>query len=155
MNKALQDLAKLQKVAIGFVYQRVFDRDFNRIGDYYLRQVPELCVGMFQEGWLTCLKVLDTLVEHPTWVVVLPEAILLDPLEPYLPMILWGFNKEDYTNHLVEEGFEGKNEVGDLGVANELGAEAREKRVGTGGQNSPPKVKYFIAFNGDGPFWNF
>ena len=39
MNKALQELVELQKVAFGKVFQKVFDRDYNRAGDSYEKQV--------------------------------------------------------------------------------------------------------------------
>ena len=37
MTKALQDLADLLKVAIGLVYEQVFNRGYDRVGDSYKR----------------------------------------------------------------------------------------------------------------------
>ena len=39
-------------------------------------------------------------------------------------MTLPGFSEEDYVNQLVEEGAKGKDEVGELGAANELRTKA-------------------------------
>ena len=47
MDKALQELVELQKVANGLVYQQVFERGFSRAGDYYLGQVAKLLPGIF------------------------------------------------------------------------------------------------------------
>ena len=37
MTKALQDLADLLKVAIGLVYEQVFNHGYDRVGDSYKR----------------------------------------------------------------------------------------------------------------------
>ncbi|GFY95323.1 hypothetical protein Acr_10g0007080 [Actinidia rufa] len=114
-NNALQDLAKLQKVAIGLVYQQVFDCGFNQTRDYYLRQAVVSC-----------------------------EAVFLDPLKPYSPMIL--------PNQPVEEGVKSENEVKDLGAANKLGAKARARGARTGGQDNPSKCKVLYCIQGG---WSF
>ena len=49
MNKALQDVAELQKVASNEVFQKVFDRGYNHVGDFYEKQVPSCIIYIFQE----------------------------------------------------------------------------------------------------------
>ena len=47
-------------MASGKVFQKVFDRGYNRAGNSYEKQVAELCPDIFQEDWLICLRELGT-----------------------------------------------------------------------------------------------
>ncbi|GFZ08905.1 hypothetical protein Acr_20g0007130 [Actinidia rufa] len=64
----------------------------------------------------TLWKVLGTPTEHPAWTTSAPEVALPSSHEPYSPMILSGFNMEDYMNQTTEEGAEGEVEMGDVGA---------------------------------------
>ena len=68
---------------------------WNRVGDHYVHQVADLSPDTFHEGWLTCLPELGTPLEHPAWTTMKSAIVLLDPLEPYSPMLLPGFNEEE------------------------------------------------------------
>ncbi|GFY96381.1 hypothetical protein Acr_11g0006870 [Actinidia rufa] len=81
---------------------------------------------------------LGTLTEYLTWTATELDAVLPNPLETYTPMILPGFNEEDYKNQSEKEGVEGEDEVGDEGETNELGAVVEGS--GVGGQDIPFKV---------------
>ena len=76
LHKALQDLAKLHKVADGLVYEWVLNHGYNQADDSYERQVAKLRPSIFQEGWLACLKELSTPMDHPTWTTPAPEVEL-------------------------------------------------------------------------------
>ena len=58
-------MTELKKVACGEVYRKVFDQGFERVGDIYERQLAELHPGIYQEGWLACLKELGIPSYHP------------------------------------------------------------------------------------------
>ena len=103
MNKALQDLAELQKVTSGEVFEQVFNRGYNRAGDFYEKQVAELRPIIFQEGWRACLRELGTPSDHPAWTAAAPPVKLPNPPAVYSPIILPGFNEEEYANQLAKE----------------------------------------------------
>ncbi|GFS37313.1 hypothetical protein Acr_00g0051320 [Actinidia rufa] len=75
--------------------------------------VAELRPSIFQEGWLACLKELGTPSDHLAWNAVNP---LIEPLDlpiVYSPLILSGFNEEEYMNQPVDdEGVAAIEEVG-------------------------------------------
>ena len=85
------------------VFERVFNRSYNRAGDSYEKQVTELHPSIFHKGWLACLKELGTPSDHPAWTVVAPSVELLDPPVVYSPLVLLGFNEEEYMNQPAEE----------------------------------------------------
>ncbi|GFZ14169.1 hypothetical protein Acr_24g0003590 [Actinidia rufa] len=72
VDKALQDLAKVQKVAQGLVYQRY------------------LTAASIQMGTTTLDKAYST------------KAVLPDPHKSYSPMILPGINEEEFANQIEE-----------------------------------------------------
>ncbi|GFS41435.1 hypothetical protein Acr_00g0074300 [Actinidia rufa] len=95
---------KFQKIACGPVYERVFNLGINRAGDNYDKQVAELCLSIYLEGWLACLTKLSIPVDHLTWTKAAPEFELMNSLESYSPLILLGFNEEEYMNHPAKKG---------------------------------------------------
>ena len=99
MNRALQDLAEFQKVAVGPRYDAwVFNRGYSRAGDSYERQVAKLYSSIYKKGWLDYLKELGIPAEHPTWIAAALKVELPDLPEAYSPLILSGFNEEKYIN---------------------------------------------------------
>ena len=54
------------------------------------------------EGWLAYLTELGIPDDNPTWVKFLPALEIPEPLMFYLPMILSGFDEEEYMNRLKE-----------------------------------------------------
>ena len=92
MNKALQDLAELQKVAFTKVFEQVFNHGYNRNRDSYEKQVAKLLPSIFQEGWLFCLKELET-SNHLEWTAAAHLVELSDPPAVYSPLILLGFTE--------------------------------------------------------------
>ena len=75
-------------------------------------QVAELCPKVFMEGWFACLTEFGIPEDNPAWAKATPTLELPAPPAPYLPMILLGFNKEEYMNHSDED-----EEVVDAAVA--------------------------------------
>ena len=63
----------------------------------------ELCPGIFQEGWIACLKELGTHSHHPAWTTIAPTVKLPDPPAVYSSNLLLGFNEEEYANQSAEE----------------------------------------------------
>ena len=111
MNNALQELAEINKVVSREVFKRVFNRGYNRAGDSYEKQVAKLCPSILQEGWLACLKEFGTPSNHQSL------DCLVEPLDQptiYSPLILLGFNEEEYMNHPTDE--EGVTAVGEVGT---------------------------------------
>ncbi|GFS32855.1 hypothetical protein Acr_00g0025110 [Actinidia rufa] len=88
-NKALQDVAKLQKVASGEVFKKVFDRGYNRTGVLVMRMEP---VRVRSEVKLEVDKI----------TVALP-AELQDLPEVYSSILLLDFNEEEYANQPPED----------------------------------------------------
>ncbi|GFY87360.1 hypothetical protein Acr_05g0009990 [Actinidia rufa] len=105
-DKVLQDLTELQVMAYGPVYERVFNRGINQVGDNYYEQVAELCPGIYIEGWLACLAELDIPGDNQAWAKTTPTAELPEPPEPYFPLIMPNFNEEEFLNQHAEEGGE-------------------------------------------------
>ena len=91
-----------------------------------MRQVAKLCSDIFQEGLLACLKELSIPTDHPAWATAAPELALSDFLKDYLPIILLGFNEEEYMNQPVEKGNQSVYEVGNTNAEDELGAREGE-----------------------------
>ncbi|GFS37066.1 hypothetical protein Acr_00g0049540 [Actinidia rufa] len=73
-NHAQQEASDLKAFACGEVYKKLFDRAFKQAGDVYERQLAELRPGVFQEGWLACLKELQIPLDHPAWSSPAPPA---------------------------------------------------------------------------------
>ena len=85
------------------MYERVFNRGMSRAGNNYDSQVAELHPSIFQESWIACLTELDIFSNHPTWAKVTPKVELPNFLDLYLPLILPGFNNEEYMNQPAKE----------------------------------------------------
>ncbi|GFZ06555.1 hypothetical protein Acr_18g0007250 [Actinidia rufa] len=98
LKKARSDLDDIRNVA------EIATRDL------YERQVANLHTGIFQEGWLTCLREIGTPSDHPTWTTLVPPLELPNPPAVYSPILLPGFNEEEYAN-FQPEGEEGDNVV--------------------------------------------
>ncbi|GFZ11369.1 hypothetical protein Acr_22g0007670 [Actinidia rufa] len=78
-------------------------------------------LSTFHEVWLVCLQEHGTSPDHPAWAVAKPTTVLLEPPEPYSPILSSGFNKEEYVNQPVEKEVEnGGVGVGDAALAEEL-----------------------------------
>ncbi|GFS38480.1 hypothetical protein Acr_00g0057740 [Actinidia rufa] len=103
-NQAQQEASELKAFACGEVYKKLFDRAFKRAGDLYERQLAELRPGVFQEGWLTCLKELKTPPDHSAWSSPAPPVQLPASLERYSPINLPDFNEEEYATLPADEG---------------------------------------------------
>ncbi|GFZ19723.1 hypothetical protein Acr_28g0004280 [Actinidia rufa] len=65
--------------------------------DVYEKQLAELCPGVFQEGWLACLKELEIPPNHPVWAFLAPPVQLPASPARYSPIILPDFNEEEYA----------------------------------------------------------
>ncbi|GFZ12790.1 hypothetical protein Acr_23g0011750 [Actinidia rufa] len=102
-DKALKDLAELEVMAYGPVYERVFKRGINRAGDNYDSQVAELPPRIYMEGWLTFLVELGIPKDNLAWSKATPTAELPDSPKAYSPMILLDFNEEEFMNWPDEE----------------------------------------------------
>ena len=86
-------------MACGEVFRKVFYHGYKRAGNSYEKQVAELHPGIFQEGWLACLRELETPFDHPAWTaptLALPIE-LPNPLVAYSLILLPGFNEEEYA----------------------------------------------------------
>ena len=91
-------MAELKKVACGEGCQKVFDLGFERTRDTYEKQLAKLHLGIYQEGWLVCLKELGIAPNHPTWVVPPPPPIqLLGPPMAYSLILLPSFDEVEYA----------------------------------------------------------
>ena len=148
MNKALQYLAELQKVAFMEVFLKVFDHGYNCAGDSYEKQVAELHPSNFQESWFAFLNQLGTPSNHFAQTAVAPQVKLPNLPAVYSSILLPSFNEEEYANQPVE----GEDGV-DVGVTQgkELGGGGGggegEGVVGAKGENAkkgnPQKEQYF------------
>ena len=87
-------MTELEKVAVGPVYKRVFDHGSSQVGEFYERQVAKLCLNIFYEGLLACLKEFNTLVKHLSWTSTALKVELPDLPKVYSPLILQGFHEE-------------------------------------------------------------
>ncbi|GFZ01113.1 hypothetical protein Acr_14g0007480 [Actinidia rufa] len=103
-NHAQQEASDLKAFACGEVYKKLFDRAFERAGDVYERQLAELRPGVFQEGWLACLKELQIPLDHPAWSSPAPPVQLPASPERYSPINLPDFNEEEYATLPAAEG---------------------------------------------------
>ena len=118
--------------------QKVFDCGYNCVGDSYEKQVAELRPSIFLKGLLACLKEPGTSLDHPTWTTTAPPVELPDSLAIYSPIILSGFNEEEYANQPVEEedGADSivtpHNELGELEVKERGLGELKEKVLNKG-----------------------
>ena len=66
-----------------------YNRGWNMAGDFYVCDMAEDRAKAFQEGWLACLKELDTPLVQPAWSVHQP--LVADPdlcPKPYLSILL-------------------------------------------------------------------
>ena len=90
-------MAELKKVACGEGCQKVFDRGFERARDTYEKQLAKLHPGIYQEGWLVCLKELGIAPNHPTWAVPPPLIQLLGPPMAYSLILLPSFDEVEYA----------------------------------------------------------
>ena len=61
-----------------------------------------ICLKVFMEGWLACLTELGIPKDNPAWAKVAPALEIPEPLVFYSPMILSGFDEEEYMNRLKE-----------------------------------------------------
>ncbi|GFY88871.1 hypothetical protein Acr_06g0008110 [Actinidia rufa] len=96
-------LTELQLTACGPVYERVFTRGINWAGDSYSRQVAEVRFESFLEGCLSYLKELGVPEDNPAWARAAPAPEFLEFLAPYSPLILPGFNEEEFLNKPEED----------------------------------------------------
>lgn len=103
-NHAQQEASDLKAFACAEVYKKLFDRAFERAGDVYERQLAELRPGVFQEGWLACLKELKIPLDHPAWSSPAPPVQLPASPERYSPIVLPDFNEEEYATLPADEG---------------------------------------------------
>ena len=134
MTRTLQDLTKLQKVAICPVYEWVFNHGYNRAGDSYERQVVKLPPNIHKEGWLGCLKEFGIPVKHPTWTMAVLRVELPNFLEAYSPLILSGFNEKEYMNQSAEEDgnitkVDGADKDNELGKGEGVGRGNRDTKL--------------------------
>ena len=72
-----------------------------------------------EEGWLACLAELRVLEDNPAWAKTAPAPEFLKPLAPYSPIILPGFDEEEYVNRpkedeVVDEVVDPSNEAAQL-----------------------------------------
>ena len=87
--------------------------------------MAELHPGSFHKHWLAYLKELGTPLDHLAWTAAIPEVVLLDLPEPYLPMILSSFNEEEYVNKPTDgEAGDGGAKVREAGVEGDPGSKA-------------------------------
>ena len=103
-NHAQQEASNLKAFACGEVYKKLFDRAFEQAEDVYERQLAELLPGIFQEGWLACLKELQIPLDHPAWSSPAPPVQLPVSPERYSPINLPDFNEEEYATLPADEG---------------------------------------------------
>ena len=103
-NHAQQEASDLKAFACADVYKKLFDRAFERAGDAYEKQLAELRPGVFQEGWLACLKELQIPLDHPAWSSPAPPVQLPSSPEQYSPIVLPDFNEEEYATLPADEG---------------------------------------------------
>ncbi|GFS40462.1 hypothetical protein Acr_00g0068690 [Actinidia rufa] len=103
-NHAQQEASDLKAFACGEVYKKLFDRTFERAGDVYERQLAEFRPGVFQEGWLACLKELQIPLDHPAWSSPAPPVQLPASPERYSPINLPDFNEKEYATLPAAEG---------------------------------------------------
>ncbi|GFS33928.1 hypothetical protein Acr_00g0031310 [Actinidia rufa] len=102
--------------------------------------------GEGQESWLAYLKEFGILADLFAWNAEAPEVVIPNPHEPYSPMILPGFNEEEYANQPEEEEAKGEDEVGDARAEGELRAGAGAS--GVRDQDIPrssPKLDTLVA----------
>ncbi|GFY82888.1 hypothetical protein Acr_02g0011280 [Actinidia rufa] len=74
-----------------------------RAGDNYDRQVAELHPRMYMKRWLACLAELGIPADNLAWSNPALGIELPKSPEPYSPMILPGFNEEEFMNRPNEE----------------------------------------------------
>ncbi|GFZ19738.1 pyruvate kinase family protein [Actinidia rufa] len=72
----------------------------------YRAQESGLRGSLPKEGWLACLKELGIPSDHPAWNAAAPPIEPSNPPAVYSPLILSGFNEEEYVNQAAvdEEG---------------------------------------------------
>ncbi|GFS37204.1 hypothetical protein Acr_00g0050620 [Actinidia rufa] len=99
-----REASDLKAFVCGEVYKKLFYRAFERVRDVYEKQLAELCPGIFQEGWLTCLKELKVPLDHPAWSSPTPPVQPLAFPERYSPIILLDFNEEEYATLPIDGG---------------------------------------------------
>ncbi|GFS46133.1 hypothetical protein Acr_00g0100310 [Actinidia rufa] len=122
-------LAELQLVVCGLMYERVFTQGVNWARDNYSRQVAEVRSESFFEGWLSCLKKLGVPEDNLAWTRATPVPEFPESLVPYSPMILPGFDEEEFLNRPKEDevAFE---PVPDLAVASDIEVADPAEEVG-------------------------
>ncbi|GFZ06578.1 hypothetical protein Acr_18g0007480 [Actinidia rufa] len=122
MNLALQENSELKKVDSGEVFQKVFDCGFNRAEDSYEKQ-------------------LVTPLDHPALNVASPSIESSDPPVVYSPLILLGFNEEEYMNQLTDKEGVAIVEVGTTQGPKFCGSEGEDADVNMAPSNELVGVK--------------
>ena len=79
-------MEELKKVACDPVFECVYNWGIDRVVDNYDKQLAKLHLGVFQDGWLVCLKELGVSPEHLAWGVAPLVVELVD-------LVLLGFNE--------------------------------------------------------------
>ncbi|GFZ01187.1 hypothetical protein Acr_14g0008220 [Actinidia rufa] len=93
LKQTQSDLADARSAAESAILQR-----------NHAQQLAELRPGVFQEGWLACLKELQIPLDHPAWSSPAPPVQLPVSPERYSPIHLPDFNEEEYATLPAAEG---------------------------------------------------
>ncbi|GFZ09640.1 hypothetical protein Acr_21g0002390 [Actinidia rufa] len=150
LDKSRGEVSKLQRVVQGPVYRRVFDYGWNRAGLFYVRNVAHERLDDFHDGWLACLKELGMPSYHPTWAAMKPPVVFPDPPEPYSPILLSGFDEEEYASRSAEEDedvVDGGAKVPKAEAEKEQEAGVKAARAEGDLQDNPRDVKCHAAFS--------
>ncbi|GFZ09226.1 hypothetical protein Acr_20g0010340 [Actinidia rufa] len=93
--------------ACGPVYERVFTQGVNRARENYNRQVVEVRSKSELQaaicGPLSCLNELDVPEDNSVWAKAVPAPNFLESFRTFFPLILPGFNKEEFLNRPDED----------------------------------------------------
>ncbi|GFY85861.1 hypothetical protein Acr_04g0005990 [Actinidia rufa] len=77
-------------------------------------------------GWLACLGELGMSADHPAWSATKPLVAYSDLPESYLPILLPGFDEDEYANRSVKDDeSDGGTDVEDVEATKELEARAK------------------------------
>ena len=90
-------------MACGPIYERVFNKGVNRVGDNYSKLVTEVRLESFLEGWCACPTELGILEDNPAWAKATSAPEFPDLPTPYSLIILPSFDEEEYTNRPEED----------------------------------------------------
>ena len=88
------------------MFEWVYNQGIDQAGDNYDKQLAELRPGIYQEGWLVCLKELSIPFDHPTLSANAPKVEPMDPPQPYSSLVLPDFNEEEYLKESTDEDLE-------------------------------------------------